>query len=151
MSTVVEITIPGEPRPKLRARFAVRPINGRPTPVPYTPTKTRDYENLVKMAAHEAMAGEAPFDEALVASVVVYLPIPESWSKKKKRMAELGEVAPASRPDLDNFVKAAIDGCNKIVFIDDSRIAKMFAEKRYSLRPRLEIRIEAFKAAGALL
>ena len=57
----------------------------------------------------------------------------------------------ATRPDLDNFVKAAIDGCNKIVFTDDSRITKMFAVKQYSLRPRLEIRIEPFYSASSLL
>ena len=49
---------------------------------------------------------------------------------------------PGSRPDLDNFIKAALDGCNEIVFRDDSLVVTIMASKRYSDKPALTIAVE---------
>ena len=151
MSDVIEITIPGEPVPKGRPRTTVRPIRGRPMAMHYTPAKTRDYENLVRLAAGRVMDGREPLDEAVVVSVAAFVPIPGSWSQKRQRLAELGAIAPAKRPDLDNFVKAGMDGCNQIVFTDDAQIVDLRATKFYSRRPRLEIRVEPYRRAAPLL
>ena len=63
-------------------------------------------------------------------------------SKKKTALALAGELMPGSRPDLDNFIKAALDGCNEIVFKDDSLVVTITATKRYSDRPALTITVE---------
>lgn len=117
----------------------------------YTPAKTRNYENLVKLAAGQAMAGAAPVSEPVRMTVTAYLPIPRSLSKKRQAMAEAGDLRPAKRPDIDNFAKAALDGCNKIVFVDDSQVVELRAAKLYSRRPRLEIRVEPVCADAPLL
>lgn len=139
---VIEIVVPGEPVAKGRPRMRVGNIRGAQRAMAYTPAKTRRYEGLVELAAQEAMAGAPPLEDALKASIVAFVPIPASWSRKRQGMAELGEIHPAKRPDLDNFVKAGIDGCNGIVFRDDSQIVDLRASKSYSRRPRLEIRVE---------
>ncbi len=68
-------------------------------------------------------------------NVAVYVPIPESWSKKKQAAAQAGEVAPDKRPDLDNFIKCALDGITGIVVRDDARVVSLEAMKAYDARP----------------
>lgn len=138
---MLEIVVPGEPVAKGRPRMRVADMQGKQRAVAYTPSKTRRYEDLVALAAQEAMQGADPLDEAIVVSIAAHLPIPASWSKKRQRLAEEGEIHPEKRPDLDNFVKAGIDGCNKVVFRDDSLIVDLRAVKVYSTRPRLVITV----------
>lgn len=57
---------------------------------------------------------------------VFCIPMPESWSdKKKKKMAGL---PCKKRPDIDNLTKALMDAVRK----EDGDIWKITAEKRYS-------------------
>ena len=129
------VTIPGPPVAKARSRVAV--VQGRPRS--YTPGKTREYENLVKMAASEVMGGADPWQGPVAVEIGVYVPIPASWSGRQKRRAAIREVLPAKRPDLDNYLKSALDGCNNIVFVDDVQVVSISGWKVYSTRPRLEI------------
>lgn len=64
--------------------------------------------------------------------VTFYLPIPKSWSKKRKAEAE-GEPH-TQRPDKDNLEKAFLDA----LFPDDSHVWSGWAEKRWSSVPRIE-------------
>ena len=139
MTTPIKIVIPGAPVPKGRGRIG-KLHDGRP--VVFTPKKTQNYENLVKMAASDGMQDQPPFTEPVDVVVHVALPVPASWSKKKTALALAGELMPGSRPDLDNFIKAALDGCNEIVFRDDSLVVTIMASKRYSDRPALTIAVE---------
>jgi Holliday junction resolvase RusA-like endonuclease len=70
-------------------------------------------------------------------SVFVYLPIPVSWSRRKRERAR-GRPTP-TRPDLDNYIKAAMDICGGIVFRDDAQVVLIGSSKMYSDNPRLEI------------
>lgn len=107
----------------------------------YTPAKTRQYESYIKVLAGQAMGGRPPLDGALVVRVTAHLPVPRSWSNKKRLEALGGTLRPVSRPDLDNYLKAALDACNGIVFADDSAVCELVAAKRYAEVPRLEIEV----------
>lgn len=135
---IVRITLHGTPVPKGRARMTRRGSV-------YTPQKTVDYETAIAWEAKTAMRGEPPFDSPCRMSLAVFLPIPQSWSKKKQAAAGRQEVAPVGKPDLDNFLKSALDGLNKIVFTDDSIVVKIDAVKTYSGNPRIEIEVEAIR------
>ena len=137
MSNIIEIVVAGEPVAKGRPRVTTAGGFART----YSPAKTRNYENLIRMAAGEAMRGADPLVGPVQMEMHAYLPIPTSWSGKRQRLAEEGEILPAKRPDLDNFTKAALDGCNGIVFKDDALVCDLHAVKVYSRRPRLVIRI----------
>ena len=137
--SAIKLTVYGVPVAKARARL------GKDGHV-YTPDKTEKYEATVKWEALRAMAGKQPFDTPLGVQVVARLPIPPSWSKKKREQAAKGLVMPASRPDLDNYVKAALDGMNSVVFRDDSQVIVLIARKEYDETPRLEIQIEELRA-----
>lgn len=134
---ILEFTIPGDPVAKGRPKLTT--INGSART--YTPAKTRSYESLVRLAAEQAMGGRAPLDGPLLVAVAVHLAVPESWSQKKKRLALSGEVLPTKKPDLDNFIKAVLDGMNSVAFIDDSRIVDLVCRKRYSETPRIHVEI----------
>lgn len=65
--------------------------------------------------------------------VTFYLPIPKSYSNKKKK--ELEGQPHLKRPDKDNLEKAFLDS----VFGEDSHVWSGWAEKRYSSEPRIVV------------
>jgi Holliday junction resolvase RusA-like endonuclease len=131
----IVFTVPGTPVAKGRAKFARRG-NFVST---YTPKETVQYENLVRLAAQEAMAGADPFDRPIALTVAIYLPIPQSWSKKKQEKARVGAVGATKKPDADNVLKALKDGMNGVVYVDDARITDVTLQKRYATSPRVDV------------
>lgn len=127
----VEFTIYTEPVAKARARAGA---GGRF----YTPKKTSDYEAVIAMHAKQAMKSLQPIDSACCLSLVFHMPIPKSWSQKKRAQAISGELKHISKPDLDNLIKAVKDGLNGIIWVDDSQVVLVVAEKKYSENPRVE-------------
>ncbi|MTH95409.1 RusA family crossover junction endodeoxyribonuclease [Roseibium sp. RKSG952] len=123
----VIIEISGRPVAKGRPRY----YRGRAV----TPSDTRAYEQLIRSCAKFAMNGRTPLDGPLNAIIEVFLPVPVSWSARQKREALDGRTLPVSRPDLDNYVKAVLDGLNGIVFEDDAQVVRIVARKSYSDRP----------------
>ena len=139
----VTIAVAGPPVPKGRPRFS------RKAGIAYTPAKTRKYEDVVRLAAGQAMENQAPFQGPLAVEVEVYLPVPTSWSKKKQGRAHLGLVVPTKRPDANNFASCALDGCNGIVYRDDSQVVELHVTKRYAMKPQLIIRVRQIRAEAA--
>lgn len=137
-SPSIRIVVDGEPVAKGRPRLG-KMANGQP--VAFTPAHTRKYENYVRIAASSVMGEKPPLDCQLSVEVEVCLPVPASWSNKKRHACLRGDINPISRPDLDNFIKAALDALNGIVFRDDCLITNLTARKRYSQKPRLEIEV----------
>jgi Holliday junction resolvase RusA-like endonuclease len=145
----VAFTVPGAPVPKGRARSRIVHANGRSFVQTYTPDETRQYENLVRMCAKDAMHDRYPLDGPLLLEVTVVLPIPASWSGRRKRDAAVGAIGASKKPDLDNFIKAIADGCNGVAWVDDSQVVKLHAEKRYGDSPRVEVRAELLTMESA--
>jgi Holliday junction resolvase RusA-like endonuclease len=135
---ILSITIPGAPVAKGRPKVTAQ---GR-FPRVYTPAKTRRYEDMIRIEAYNAMGGREPLDEAVAVVVTAYIQPPKSLSKKRRSDALEGVTKPVTRPDLDNYAKAALDGCNAIIFRDDSLVTDLIVRKRYSLTPRLVITVE---------
>lgn len=82
-----------------------------------------------------------PFDSAINVSIVFYRPIQKSISKIEKMRRHYGVVLPAVKPDIDNFVKSAFDAFNGALWTDDNLITDMNIKKRYSLKPRIVVKI----------
>lgn len=134
----ITIEISGIPVAKGRGRIG-RLANGRP--LIFTPKKTRDNENLIKMSAGKVMGSAAPIETAVALTVMAYLPVPASYSKKKAADALANLNRPITRPDIDNYVKSALDGINGIVIKDDNQVAILHSYKIFSDRPRLVIEV----------
>ena len=54
-----------------------------------------------------------------------------------------GTVKPTKRPDLDNFLKAVVDGCNGILFRDDAQVTKIIVEKIYASEQGVDVCVRA--------
>ena len=130
-------TIPGDPRGKGRPRATT--IGGHARM--FTDSKTASYENLVRLAASRAIGDRTPLDEPLTVVVTVRMTPAASHSEKKRRAMIAGEIAPTKLPDLDNVVKAVLDGCNKVAFRDDALIVSLIARKRYAATPGVDVEI----------
>lgn len=142
MNTIT-FTVPGAPIGKGRPRATS--INGMARL--YTPKKTANYEGLVAHAAHEAMAGRTPMEDAATVTMNICCPIPASWSQKKQRMAALGEIRPTTKPDIDNVVKGVFDGMNGVVWRDDVVVAELIVRKFYSLAPCVQVVVRPLQEA----
>ncbi len=103
----------------------------------YTPARTRNYENQLRVHAIEMMAGNAPLAGAVMLCVRVGVPIPTSWSKRRRKAAIGGTVKATTRPDLDNYIKIALDALQGVVFMNDSQVTMLFANKEYAEQPFL--------------
>jgi Holliday junction resolvase RusA-like endonuclease len=143
MTFSLSFTVPGQPVAKGRPRLST--IGGKARA--FTPAKTVRYEHLVAKAAQQAMQGRPPVPAgvAVTADIIAWLPVPASWSRKKRDAAILGDMRPTSRPDVDNFAKAALDGMNGIVFHDDAQIVRLEVSKRYGPTPCLAIVVMEYR------
>ncbi|ABX15521.1 RusA family crossover junction endodeoxyribonuclease [Burkholderia multivorans] len=135
----VVFVVPGKPVAKGRPRFVRRGPHVRT----YTPEPTERYENLVKMAAREAMRDSEPYAGPVRLIVDIGVPIPASWSEKRQRAAAAGAIGATKKPDADNVVKALKDGMNGVVYGDDGQVVDLWVSKRYATTPG--VRIEAIE------
>lgn len=140
----VRFTIFGRPRGKERHRTAtsINKFTGKVYSRPYTPTKTVNYENMVK---HEYMAAtkiKFPDDAMLDMRIKAYYQIPKSASKSKKEKMLSGIIRPRVKPDVDNIEKIIADSLNKLAYRDDAQIVDMQCRKFYSDTPRVEVIIK---------
>ena len=146
----IDFVIHGEPKGKGRHRSRIAGMKGgRQFVAHYTPKDTVEYENLVRMAAHEAMHGDVPTSFPCHVTILAYCSVPSSWSNKKRSKALAGEVFPTGKPDLDNVEKSVLDGMNKIVFRDDSVVCSVTKAKHYSYAPRVEVTVRELDGEAA--
>ena len=122
----LELTIPGKPVPKGRPRFSRR------TGEAHTPDKTKAYEKHVKLHAWAAVHMTPPDEQ-------------KGWPVKKKQLyCDLWiYIAPEQRCDSDNIVKSILDGCEGVLYRNDSQVLpRVQRYERNSSNPRVELRVE---------
>jgi Holliday junction resolvase RusA-like endonuclease len=142
LSDLIEVrfTIPGIPKGKARPRFRIVTPKGRKGFVStYTPAETRNEEGVVRQFAQIAMAGRPPLEGPLEFHMAAYLPVPSSWSGKKRERALADQIYPVSAPDADNIAKLVLDAIPEIVFRNDSQVVTAVLHKRFSATPRVVV------------
>lgn len=122
MQQTKEMVLNIMPVPKGRPRYA----NGHA----YTPKRTRDYEETIRSAWKYGML-EGP----LFVEMYFNFPIP-----KKGDPLWIGRPH-LKHPDLDNLVKAVLDGLQGKAFKDDSEVCMINASKTYNVGPYVAVRI----------
>lgn len=93
----------------------------------------------LKMVLQLQHSNKPLFSGPLELEIVFFMPIPTSWSKKKKD-SFVGKDH-IIRPDLDNLIKLPLDVCNLIIFHDDCIISRICAKKVYDYEPRTELTV----------
>ena len=157
----ISFSMAGEPRGKGRPRVDTR----AGFPRVHTDDKTIKYERSVSAVTRAAMAGRPPLIGPIALALRFRMPIPASATKRAKAAMASGETPHISKCDLDNMVKAVLDGmaaevipANKrkgtpkrrepIAFVDDCQIVRLVATKVYSEKPGVDVLIEAFAPQG---
>lgn len=133
-----QITIPGQPQGKARAKVYTNKYTGKAHGV--TPEKTVNYENLIKTIFIQKY-GQPLSDKPIHMILTAYYVIPKSTSKTQRALMNKGDIRPCKKPDLSNIIKAVEDGLNEIAYHDDSQIVSFYAVKWYSETPRVEIEL----------
>jgi Holliday junction resolvase RusA-like endonuclease len=135
--SAIFFVVPGAPVGKGRPKFARRG-NFVAT---YTPEKTANYENLVKVTAHSAMRGTPLIEGPVRLDLKLFVTPPASWSKKKTALALGGAVLPTTKPDIDNVLKGICDAMNGVVFMDDKQVCEVSVTKRYAATPEVAVHV----------
>lgn len=144
LMTSIAFTIPGEARGKGRPRASS--FGGRIRL--HSDAKTASYENLVKLAVVKALKGAAPLDAPLLVIITVRMVPPASASKRARAAMLANTVLPTKKPDLDNVVKAVLDGCNGVAFRDDVLVVSQFAHKRYAETAGVDVEIKTLNSGA---
>ena len=133
MLRTIRLEIPGIPVGKARPRFTKK---GHA----YTPDKTRKYEGRVAVAFYDSREKAFRKGTPIVVDVIARMPIPKSTSKKK-RLEMLARKKMLKQPDIDNIVKAVLDGLSGLAFPDDNQVWKIYAYKIYAEEPSTTVLI----------
>jgi Holliday junction resolvase RusA-like endonuclease len=110
-------------------------------PSAYTDSKTVNYERHIERCVRQALGALPPFAGAVAMAIAIHVGVPASASKRRQRDMLAHIEMPTKTPDTDNVVKAILDGCNRVAFLDDKQVVNLTAEKRYSENPRCEVQI----------
>lgn len=125
----IYLEIPGIPQAKESVRQGFK---GRF----YNPSKKM--MDQVKLYIKSVYKGEI-LKGPLHAIFLFEMPIPESWSDKKKILAIRGDIPHIVKPDTSNMLKFYEDCMSKIIYKDDAQIIKLDPVKYYSTNPRTRI------------
>ena len=130
--------IVGEPQGKGRPRFSTRGGFVKT----YTPEKTASYENFVKLCYLNKYKGQK-LDGEIIAEIIAYFSIPNSFSKKKRSEAIEGKIMPTKKPDTDNIAKTILDSLNGIAFEDDKQVVALLVKKLYGEEAKVVVTLKS--------
>lgn len=129
-------TVPGEPVPQGRPRFARM---GKFVRV-YDPADSSDFKGKVAFSAKRA--GVKVLSNPVAVKAVFFVKRPKKLMRKKDPE---GIIICSVRPDGDNYFKAVLDALNEIAYKDDGQVFDGRFKKFYHEKngvPRTEITIE---------
>ena len=132
-------TVEGKPQGKARPRVVQNRYTGKS--VAYTPTKTGNYEDLIRWS-YKAVGGKYLGEKTLQVDIQAFYPIPKAFSKVKTNDAINGDIRPTTKPDCDNIIKVVLDALNGVAFYDDKQIVAVSCNKYYGERGCLKIELK---------
>lgn len=135
---IYEFEVPGKITGKGRPRVNTQ------TAIAYTPTKTKEYEDLVKQYFILKYRRINPLEGRIRVEIKAYFSIPKNASKKQKEEMLKDNISPIKKPDIDNIAKIILDALNKLAFKDDNQIIKLDIEKIYSEEEKVYVKIEEY-------
>lgn len=110
----------------------------------YTPTKTKNYEYLVKQSFLLKYPNAEVLEGRASVSILALFQVPKSTSKKNSEKMLNKQISPTKKPDIDNIAKIVLDALNKLAYKDDTQVVDLNVAKEYADRERLIIKIEEF-------
>jgi len=133
MSQLINMTVSGEPKP-----WQVWVRKSAPTPG-YLEFKA--YQQTIQAKCLEAWATKPLIETAVEIHLEFVRSYPKNLPKREASRERKVREAICRKPDLDNMVKAAIDGVKGIIIKDDTVVVKLSAEKRFGPEPKTMITV----------
>ena len=135
---IYEFEVPGKVIGKGRPR-----VNSY-TGIVYTPTKTKNYEELVEQYFLLKYPKFKILETRISVYIIAYFAIPKNTKKLDINDMLENNISPTKKPDIDNIVKIILDSMNKFAFKDDNQITKLQIEKKYGLEDKIYVKIEEY-------
>lgn len=132
----IAFTVPGKPVGKQRPRFSRQGTAVRT----YTPRKTAEYENLVRIS-YRAVSKEK-LKGAISATIRGYFEPPKATSKKQRQKMLSGEIGYTKKIDADNLAKSILDALNEVAYADDAQVSFLLVYKAYAETARVEVQLK---------
>ena len=134
MSQLINMTVPGDPKP-----WQVWVKMSAPTPG-YIAFKV--WQAMIQVACKQEWGNKPLIETAVEINLVFIRSYPNKLPKREASRERRLKEALVRKPDLDNIVKAAIDGIKGIILKDDTVVTKLSAEKRFGPEPMTMITIK---------
>ena len=134
MSELINMTVPGEPKP-----WQVWVRMSAPTPG-YLEFKA--YQATIQAKCLEVWRNKPLIETAVEIHMEFIRNYPNNLPKKEASRKRRLKEALVRKPDLDNMVKAAIDGVKGIIIKDDTVVVRLTAEKRFGPEPMTMITVK---------
>ena len=110
----------------------------------YTPTRTKNYEYLVRQLFVAKYPKFEPILGKVKMTIVACFELPKKRSKLQEAEMLAGIITPTKKPDWDNIGKIISDALNKFAFKDDAQITDAIIIKKYSRTPKVYVKIEEY-------
>jgi Holliday junction resolvase RusA-like endonuclease len=86
-------------------------------------------------------SGWEPTQKPVSLTICAILPVAQSKAKKKRKEMLEGKILPSKKPDIDNVVKAVLDGLNGVAWKDDKQVTSLMASKVYGENPQVVVHV----------
>jgi len=133
----IHFQVEGDPKGKGRPRFS---RVGNFTKV-YTDKQTLSYEAMIAFFAKQAMGVTDLLETPVSVFLYVRLPVPQSYSKKRREACLSGTEKPCKKPDIDNIAKTYLDAMNGVIFVDDTQVLGLHVKKLYSDKAGVDVMV----------
>lgn len=132
---MIRFEILGQPIAKQRPRVTRSGIA-------YTPSKTVNYEAVVRLTYQSLYRNREPILGRIEATIIAVFPVPKSYSKKKTEELLRGKHNYDKKPDCDNLAKIVLDSLNGLAYRDDSQVTVLHIAKEYGTQPKVIIELK---------
>jgi len=133
----MEFTFDYKPESKQRPRFGAK---GKV----YNPQRKKSLGYKWDAAKQmRSQRSERPLESPICVNMIFHMPMPKSWSQKRKK-EQFGKPM-ASKPDIDNLMKWSLDVLNGIAYTDDRLVSSTYAEKVWDYEGKVNISIHEQK------
>ena len=111
----------------------------------YTPSKTVNYENLVRYTFQSEFPNHKPFEGIIEANIIAVFEIPKSYSKKKREEIKNNYNLYPHKSDCDNIAKIILDSLNGIAYRDDAQVAMLSVNKIYGEQAKVIVELKEIR------
>lgn len=132
---MIRFEILGQPIAKQRPRVTR-------TGIAYTPSKTVNYEAIVRYTYQSLYPQRKPILGHIEATIIAVFPVPKSYPKKKTAELLKGHHNYDKKPDCDNLAKIILDALNGIAYKDDSQVTLLHIAKEYGTQPKVIVELK---------